>query len=312
MSNSEGTLSCTVNLEWKNDQGTILRKVMHKSAHLRLIRNDLRDMFLEVNSDKAAKIKLAIKNINVHKKFMAEGKASIVFQDVKCTVYLSNAPPGNLLGFLKTIFVKMTRDNGKTNLNTSLRTQLLSHNPSAVEEISPVTIAELQNAHKLATRTTDTTPSPSTRKRKLQTSERRKDGPAAKKLYSTSPVPEQLNIEQQQVLDACVAGHNVFFTGSAGTGKSFLLRKIIAALPPDVTIATASTGVAACHIGGVTIHAFAGIGNGECNLQRACQLASKPQTAILWRKCKHLVVDEISMVDGLYFEVICIFIFIKD
>lgn len=48
-------------------------------------------------------------------------------------------------------------------------------------------------------------------------------------------------------------------SGSAGTGKSFLLRKIVSALPPDSTFPTASTGVAACHIGGFTLHSFAGI-----------------------------------------------------
>lgn len=305
MNSSDAVLICTTNIEWKNEQGNILRKVVYKSANLRLIRSDTRDLFIEVSSDKAAKIKLQAQNINVHKKFMLEGKSSIVFQHIKCTLYISNAPTGNLLNFLKLLFVKMTGDKTKSDLNTSLRTQLLSNKPLSFDEISPVTVAELQKAHKIATRTTDTTPSPSSRKRKLEECENKpRDTPAAKKLYSTSPIPEHLNIEQQQILDACIAGHNVFFTGSAGTGKSFLLRKIISALPPDVTIATASTGVAACHIGGVTLHSFAGIGNGDANLERSYQLASKPAVATLWRKCKHLIIDEISMLDGIFFEVI--------
>lgn len=301
MNNSDSNITCRITLEWKNDQGTILRKLSYKTANLRLIRKENRDMFIEVSSEKSQNVRLQLKNINVHNKFMNEGKASIVFQDVNCTIYLANAPPGSLLSFLRTIFVKMTGEKNKPNLNTSLRTQVLTNKPSGFDEISPVTNLELEKAHKLATRTTDTTPSPSSRKRKLE--DRENKGPAAKKLYSTSPILQQLNIEQQQVLDACLNGHNIFFTGSAGTGKSFLLRKIISALPPDVTIATASTGVAACHIGGVTIHSFAGIGTGEYSLERCFQMASKTAVASLWKKCKHLIIDEISMLDGEYFEV---------
>lgn len=58
----------------------------------------------------------------------------------------------------------------------------------------------------------------------------------------------------------------IWCLGSAGTGKSYLLRHIISALPPDTTVATASTGAAACLISGTTLHAFAGTYIVNCTL----------------------------------------------
>lgn len=234
-------VTCSANLEWTNNKGVVTRKVNYKSATLRLTRNDSRAMFLEVNAEKSAPIRLQLKGISVFKKFMAEGKASIKFQEVGCMVFLSNAPPASLFAFLKTIFVKMTGEKAPAN-NASLRTQILTNKTNAFEDISPVTVGDLTKAHAKVSKKTDTTPSPLSRKRKLSNSKEEK-GPSAKRLYSSSPIPiNQLNEGQKEVLEACLSGQNIFFTGSAGTGKSFLLKKIIAALPPDVTIATASTG----------------------------------------------------------------------
>jgi ATP-dependent DNA helicase PIF1 len=74
-----------------------------------------------------------------------------------------------------------------------------------------------------------------------------------------------LSSEQRNVLNMVVdQGRSVFFTGSAGTGKSVLLREIIRALKKkwagkgDAVAVTASTGIAACNIGGITIHSFGG------------------------------------------------------
>jgi ATP-dependent DNA helicase PIF1 len=79
-----------------------------------------------------------------------------------------------------------------------------------------------------------------------------------------------LSDEQLHVVEAVVDhGKSIFFTGSAGTGKSVLMREIIKKLrekfkrEPDRVAVTASTGLAACNIEGVTLHSFAGIGLGK-------------------------------------------------
>lgn len=57
-------------------------------------------------------------------------------------------------------------------------------------------------------------------------------------------------------------------------------------------------------LGGTTLHAFAGIGDGSGTVEHLCERATKlPLVAQKWRKCKHLIIDEISMVDGTFFEV---------
>ncbi|XP_011167695.2 ATP-dependent DNA helicase PIF1 [Solenopsis invicta] len=299
------SLTCTVAVEWLNAQGSILRKTTHRTASLRLIRDRQREMLVEVRAEKANLItKLPLKGVSVFNKFMTEGKASIKFKEQNCTLFLSNAPSTQLINFLKTIFVKLTGQEAKT-VKDPLREKLMMNvQPGGIEDVSPTTSAEVNRAKEKAlivSRATVTTPSPSMVKKRKHFSNDGPKVPAAKKLYE-NPTAIQLNEEQTRILDAVLSKKNVFFTGSAGTGKSFLLKKIISALPPDVTMATASTGVAACHIGGITLHQFAGIGLGTGTMERCFQLASRPFAASIWRKTKHLVIDEISMVDGDLFD----------
>ncbi|KAJ5328358.1 hypothetical protein N7452_008748 [Penicillium brevicompactum] len=119
-----------------------------------------------------------------------------------------------------------------------------------------------------------------------------------------------LSDEQRAVLEAVVdRGKSMFFTGSAGTGKSVLMREIIAKLrgkyrkEPDRVAVTASTGLAACNIGGVTLHSFAGIGLGKEPVPELVKKIKKNQKARnRWLRTKVLVVDEVSMVDGDLFD----------
>ncbi|CAE6398339.1 unnamed protein product [Rhizoctonia solani] len=118
-----------------------------------------------------------------------------------------------------------------------------------------------------------------------------------------------LSYEQSQILEIVKKGSNVFFTGSAGTGKSVLLREIIKALrkkhgkAQDAVAITASTGIAACNIGGVTLHSFGGIGIGEGTPENLAMKVRKNKNALSrWLRCKVLIIDEVSMLDGDLFD----------
>ncbi|KAI7697994.1 hypothetical protein SSS_04243 [Sarcoptes scabiei] len=128
-----------------------------------------------------------------------------------------------------------------------------------------------------------------------------------------------LTVDQSNVVKAVLSGQSVFFTGSAGTGKSYLLKFIISRLPPDSTFVTASTGIAACQINGITLHLFAGIPSSwledvpgsdskanESHKLAPMEIFKRIQKNELklqrWKNCKCLIIDEISMVPGDYFS----------
>lgn len=100
-------------------------------------------------------------------------------------------------------------------------------------------------------------------------------------------------------------GASVFITGSGGTGKSHLLnalREELYAMRRNVHV-TASTGVAALEVRGVTLHSWAGIGLGNGDAAQLLQgIRRNPKAAKRWRTVDTLFIDEISMVDPELFE----------
>jgi ATP-dependent exoDNAse (exonuclease V) alpha subunit len=105
-------------------------------------------------------------------------------------------------------------------------------------------------------------------------------------------------MKQKEALAILEAGHNVLLTGPAGSGKTFLLNKYIAHLKKkNIGVAvTASTGIAATHIGGRTIHSWAGIGIKDDLSPRAISaLTKRSYLKKQFEKTSVLVIDEISM-----------------
>ena len=112
---------------------------------------------------------------------------------------------------------------------------------------------------------------------------------------------------QKQALTILQQGHNVFLTGAAGSGKTFLLDKfikLISATEKRIAV-TATTGLAATHLRGRTIHSWVGIGIAD-QLTRS-QLnkiitSTKLQENI--RTTNILIIDEISMLHDFRLDMI--------
>lgn len=116
-------------------------------------------------------------------------------------------------------------------------------------------------------------------------------------------IPICLSKEQESIIKLAENGHNIFYTGSAGTGKSILLREMIKILKGlygrENVAVTASTGLAACNIGGITIHSFAGIGLGKGDADKLYKKVRRSRKHLRrWENIGALVVDEISMLDA--------------
>jgi len=164
---------------------------------------------------------------------MAQGKASINFSEQNLVLLIFNAPPTRLLAFLRTMFIKLSGDSEKPKVG--LRAQLVSSKQCTLQEISPVTLQEV-NQVKQKVGCSSTTP-PGSMKRTLQRPEvpsqvchsiclknigcisqnseksRKYFFQGKKARLSLSLGPGSLTQEQKNVLNAALSGKNIFFTG---------------------------------------------------------------------------------------------------
>ena len=104
---------------------------------------------------------------------------------------------------------------------------------------------------------------------------------------------DTLNIEQFKIFNELVAGENIFLTGNAGTGKSYLVNAFSDYCDDNGInlVKTAPTGVAAYEIGGSTLHSQFKLGLGI--------LIEKPKWKSIYNFLLNtdvLLIDEISMV----------------
>jgi ATP-dependent DNA helicase PIF1 len=112
---------------------------------------------------------------------------------------------------------------------------------------------------------------------------------------------------QNDALTILKMGHNVFLTGAPGAGKTHTLRAYISYLKEnniDVAI-TASTGIAATHLGGTTIHSWSGLGiKDDLTDYDIDILESRKYLWDRYQSVKVLIIDEISMLHHFRFDLL--------
>lgn len=116
-----------------------------------------------------------------------------------------------------------------------------------------------------------------------------------------------LSASQQRVVDLFNDGHNVLVIGSAGCGKSYLVKELRYQTsknwPTKRMVVTATTGIAAYNINGITLNSFFGIGTGEHDVQVLIKrVRRKAGIRERLRGTDILVIDEISMASAELFE----------
>lgn len=108
-------------------------------------------------------------------------------------------------------------------------------------------------------------------------------------------------MRQAQALRILLDGQSVFLTGAPGAGKTYVLNQFInKAITQGKHVAvTASTGIAATHIGGTTIHSWSGLGIKDAlsDYDRD-RLKSTEKLVKRYNATDVLVIDEISMLHG--------------
>lgn len=115
--------------------------------------------------------------------------------------------------------------------------------------------------------------------------------------------------EQAHAIELFNQGNNIFLSGGAGVGKSYVINECIKQynkthplnLDNKDLVVTASTGIAAILINGTTLHSFAGIGLGNLDVGESI----KKMHYIVkerWRRLRVLIIDEVSMLNPDYFD----------
>jgi ATP-dependent DNA helicase PIF1 len=265
-------LKCDIRIQ-NNCQSTNNEK-SYKDATLSIYRaeesnNSTSDIILIIKPKTSSiEIKYKLNKIETYTKFISEGKSTINLIDKNILLLISNTPSQNLINFISFLKIKFSKNKNikidfddKNKENNSYGNKLLNkvdhfYSKNDLKIISPLTNGEISDLMKNVKKNS-CTPVRGIKKDEVEfkrtssvSSNALKElsGNVEKKVEETFNKSKsglvKLTEEQLNVLQAVKDGKNVFITGGAGVGKSFMIKMVTKCLKADHLYITASTGIA--------------------------------------------------------------------
>lgn len=211
----------------------VVRSQAFKRTSIGYCLDDANRVLLCVGKVEKEQIDIPVASGGVHliATFTAQGKATLTIARQRKVLLISNADPNELVAWIRAL--KGGAPSSKA---------MLSRNPSAGASGSAGSPARPLSKRTPSSANVPSSPSfgsPTGAEKKLQNLSRSPAAPVGPPVVLSPSAMQKLSEEQQEVLKEALRGTSLFFTGGAGTGKSFLLREILRRLPSDTTFATA-------------------------------------------------------------------------
>ncbi|XP_029474211.1 ATP-dependent DNA helicase PIF1-like isoform X3 [Rhinatrema bivittatum] len=269
-------LQCSITIEHLTASGQSPKRQLIRNAALTLGRNEFRELVLRVSDGKLPQ-SFVLRQIRVFTRFVRDGKSSIQLISENIQLLFANCPPEKLKMFMKTLLIKHKAAESVAEPITD-RTRLLSCLPRSFETISPVQIRDVQQANEQQAKANSETPKKVKRCWNNSISGFSNYGQAKRKRSESS--------ENCQTVDVKA------------------LKKPALTMPPRLKLSLEQSLILSAVMDrkNVFFTGSAGIGSGKAPLDQCIGLANRPGVRQHWLSCQHLIIDEISMVEGEFFD----------
>ena len=303
---------CTVTIVTLDPRtGSVLSTIVQKSSAIAFCIDESNKKCLVVGAEeRSAREYRVAGGVKMHTRFINDGKATLSLVHRNINLMVSNADPRALKEWTQTL---MSGRPPAPTASSPPRPGSSASTSTAAPNVSAPPKRHLAPSTPSRANKDSTSPG-----QQLAPRSKGKMGraPGCSPAWSASPsnaagrklsptATANLTTEQQEVMrEVVLGGQSVFFTGGAGVGKSHLLRQMVSRLDSRTTYITASTGLAACAIGGVTLHHWSGIGGSIDRPLNEIVEGARRKRGAQWRAATTLVIDEISMLDGDVFDLL--------